>query len=98
MFMNEDRLKDEFILSTLNDFVPEEHLVRNITKWVDFSFIYDLTKPYYSDKGRPAIDPLVLFKIPIIKSLFGISSIQRTCEEIHVNVAYRWFINLPFSE
>lgn len=98
MFMNDDRLKDEFILSTLNDLVPEDHLVRKIAKWVDFSFIYDLTKPFYSDKGRPAIDPVVLFKIPIIKSLFGISSIRRTCEEINVNVAYRWFINLPFSE
>lgn len=93
----DDRLKDEFIMATMNDLVPQDHLVRKILRTVDFSFIYELTKTFYSNIGRPSIDPVVLFKIPILKSLFGISSIRKTCEEINVNVAYRLFMNLPFS-
>jgi len=98
MYTKDDLVKNEFILSTLEELVPEDHLVRKIKKYVDFSFIYDLTKPYYSEIGRPAVDPVVLFMIPIIKSIFGLPSIRRTVEEIKVNIAYRWLINIPFSE
>lgn len=98
MYTKDDDFRNEYILYTIEELVPEDNLLRKVAKYVDFNFIYDLTKPYYSDKGRPAIDPVVLFKIPIIKCLMGISSIRRTCEEIHLNIAYRWFMNLPFSE
>ena len=90
--------KDEFIMSTMEELVPEDHLVRKIIKHVKFEFIRALTKPYYSDLGRPGYDPVILFKIAILKSLFGIPSIRRTCEEIKVNIAYRYFLGIPFSE
>lgn len=90
--------KDEFIMSTMEEIVPKDHLVRKLIKHVDFSFIRDLAKPYYSDIGRPGYDPVVLFKVAIIKSLFGISSMRKTCEEIKVNIAYRYFLGIPFSE
>jgi transposase len=90
--------KDEFIMSTMEELVPEDHLVRKIIKHVKFDFIRTLTKPYYSDLGRPGYDPVILFKIAILKSLFGIPSIRRTCEEIKVNIAYRYFLGIPFSE
>lgn len=98
MYTKDDDFRNEYILYTIEELVPEDNILRKVAKFVDFNFIYDLTKPYYSDKGRPAIDPVVLFKIPIIKCIMGISSIRRTCEEIHLNIAYRWFMNLPFSE
>lgn len=53
--------KDEFIMSTMEEIVPKDHLVRKLIKHVDFSFIRDLAKPYYSDIGRPGYDPVVLF-------------------------------------
>lgn len=90
--------KDEIILATMESLVPEEHLVRKLDKYVKFNFIRELAKPYYSDKGRPGYDPVVIFKIAIIKSVFGITSIRKTCEELKVNIAYRWFIGIPFSE
>lgn len=98
MYTKDNDFRNEYILYTIEELVPEDNLLRKVAKHIDFNFIYDLTKPFYSDKGRPAIDPVVLFKIPIIKSIMGISSIRRTCEEIHLNIAYRWFMNLPFSE
>ncbi|QWB96449.1 transposase [Mycoplasmatota bacterium] len=68
--------KDEFIMSTMEDIVPKDHLVRKLIKHVDYTFIRELAKPYYSDIGRPGYDPVVLFKIAILKSTFGISSIE----------------------
>lgn len=90
--------RDEFIMSTMEDIVPKDHLVRKLIKYVDYTFIRDLAKPYYSEIGRPGYDPVVLFKIAILKSTFGIPSIRRTCEEIKVNIAYRYFLGIPFTE
>jgi transposase len=90
--------RDEFIMSTMEDLVPDNHLVRKLNKHVKFDFIRELAKPYYSEIGRPGYDPVILFKIAILKSLFGIPSIRKTCEEIKVNIAYRYFLGIPFSE
>ena len=43
--------------------MPEKHILRTIDKAIDFSFIYEEIKGLYSDKGRPGIDPVSLFKI-----------------------------------
>ena len=46
---------------------------------------------YCHNNVRPCVDPVVLFKIVFIQHLYGIPSLRRTCEEIKMNVAYRWF-------
>ncbi len=59
----------------LESLVPEKHLLRKIDEIIDFEFIRDIVKEYYSDEiGRPSIDPVVLFKIVFIQFLFGIKS------------------------
>ena len=50
------------------------------------------------DNGRPSIDPVVLFKIILIKYIFGIRSIRQTIKEIEVNMAYRWFLGYGMTE
>ena len=83
----------------LEDLVPEDHLLRKVDKFVDFSFIYDLVEEKYSpDNGRPSVDPVTLIKIPLIQYLFGIKSMRQTIKEIEVNVAYRWFLGLDFYD
>ena len=57
--------------------VPEDHLLRRIREAVDFSFIWPLCRPNYSHTGRPAVDPVVLFKMLLVGYLYGISSEQR---------------------
>jgi len=77
----------------IESMVPKDHLVRMIDEVIDFEFIRDIVKEYYlEDKGRPSIDPVVLFKIVFIQFLFGIRSMRQTIKEINVNVAYRWFL------
>lgn len=84
---------------SIEDLMPEEHILRDIEKTIDFSFIYNLVEDRYChDNGRPSIDPVVLFKIVFIQYLFGISSMRKTIREIEVNIAYRWFLGYGLTE
>lgn len=99
MSKKEDQSREQVIMISLEDLVPENHLVRALDKAIDYSFIYDLVKDRYSeDTGRPSLDPVILIKIPMIQILFGIKSMRQTIKEIEVNMAYRWFLGLsPFD-
>lgn len=84
---------------SLDQLVPEDHLLRKIDKYVNFDFIYDLVEEKYSNEtGRPSIDPVTLIKIPVIQYMYGIKSMRQTIKEIEVNVAYRWFLGLDFYD
>ena len=48
----------------------------------------------YSDVGRPSIDPELMIRMLIVGYGFGIRSERRLCEEVHLNLAYRWFCRL----
>ena len=82
----------------LEALVPQNHILRAIDRAIDFSFIYEEVEGLYSEKGRPGIDPVSLFKIVFIQYLFGIRSMRQTIREIEVNVAYRWFIGYSLTE
>ena len=77
-------------MSTLDDLVLQDHLVRTLEATIDWKFIYPLVKSLYSDFGRCSIDPVGLFKMIFINYTFGINSMRMTGEEIKVNMAYRW--------
>ena len=84
---------------SIDDLVPQDHVLREIDSAMDFRFIYGAVEDLYSmDKGRPSIDPVVLFKIIFIKYLFGIRSIRQTIKEIEVNMAYRWYLGYDLME
>lgn len=93
-----NNIQSEMIWMTMEDFVPQESLYRKIDEFIDFTFIYDLVKDYYSpDNGRPSLDPVVLFKLVFIQTLDGLKSMRKTCEKIKVDAEYRWFLNIPFG-
>ena len=84
---NGNQLKYEFV--TIENLVPENHLLRKIDKVIDFSFINEICKPYYClNNGRPAIEPETLFKMLFIGYLYGIRSERRLVEEVKVNVSW----------
>lgn len=84
---------------SIDQLVPEDHLLRKIEKAIDFTFIYSLVEDQYSpDVGRPSLDPVLLIKIPVIQYMFGIKSMRQTIREIEVNMAYRWFLGLDFYD
>ncbi len=84
---------------TLEELVPQDHLLRLIDRHIHFDFIRERTAHLYSaDNGRPALDPVVLFKMLFIGYLFGIRSERQLEREIQVNVAYRWFLGLRLTD
>lgn len=89
---------DSIILNTIEDLVPQDHDVRKLDSCIEWDFIYPLVKDLYSDFGRPSIDPVVLFKMVFINIIFGVHSMRKTCREIQVNLAYRWFLGISMDE
>lgn len=87
-----------FILGSLEDYVPQDHLVRSLEEFIDWDHIYEICDPLYSETGTNRIDPVILFKMMFINIIFGIHSMRRTCEEIKVNIAYRWFLGISLEE
>jgi Transposase domain (DUF772) len=75
-------------------FSLERHVLRKIDRFVDLSEVRAHLGPYYSDVGRPSIDPELMIRMLIVGYGFGIRSERRLCEEVHLNLAYRWFCRL----
>jgi transposase len=79
---------------SLERHVPADHLLRRIDRFVDLSGIRAELRPYYSEMGRPSVDPELMIRMLLVGYCFGIRSERRLCEEVHLNLAYRWFCRL----
>jgi transposase len=79
---------------SLERHVPGDHLVRSIDRFVELGGLRRELAPFYSTLGRPSIDPELMIRMLIVGYCFGIRSERRLCEEVHLNLAYRWFCRL----
>ena len=78
----------------LDEHVPADHLLRRIDNHLDLDSVRTQLNPYYSNTGRPSIDPELMMRMLIIGYSMGIRSERRLCEEVHLNLAYRLFCRL----
>jgi transposase len=78
----------------LDDHVPDDHLLRRIDRFLDLEKVRTELKPFYSNIGRPSIDPELMMRMLIVGYCMSIRSERRLCDEIHLNLAYRWFCRL----
>lgn len=91
--------REQIEILSIDQLVPEDHLVRKIENAIDWSFIYELVEESYSkENGRPSLDPVTLIKLPVLQYMFGIRSMRRTIKEADVNMAYRWFLGLGIHD
>ena len=79
---------------SLERHIPTEHLLRSIDRFVELGELRRELAPFYSTLGRPSIDPELMIRMLIVGYCFGIRSERRLCEEVHLNLAYRWFCRL----
>ena len=78
----------------LDDHVPKDHQLRGIDRHLDLDGIRAALKPFYSSTGRPSVDPELMIRMLLVGYCLGIRSERRLCEEVHLNLAYRWFCRL----
>jgi transposase len=82
----------------LDDYVPSDHILRSIDRHLDLDDVRQALKPFYSSTGRPSIDPELMVRMLIAGYCMGIRSERRLCEEVHLNLAYRWFCRLGLDD
>ena len=94
-----ERRQGQFLYNfRLEDHVPGDHLVRRIDAVLDTSWVHRELAPYYSHTGRPSVDPELMIRMLILGYVFAIRSERRLCEEVQLNLAYRWFCGLGIED
>ncbi|SDZ62102.1 Transposase [Jannaschia faecimaris] len=83
---------------SIEEHVPDDHMLRSVDRFVDLSSIRAHLADFYSHTGRPSVDPELLIRMLLVGYCFGIRSERRLCEEVHLNLAYRWFCRLDLSD
>jgi transposase len=92
---NQERL---FYSFNLEEHVPADHLLRGVDHFLDLSDLRKHLADHYSNTGRPSINPELMIRMLVIGYCFGIRSERRLCEEVHLNLAYRWFCRLGLED
>ncbi len=92
---NQDRLFYEFDLDAV---VPADHLLRRLDAVLDLSWLRPALSPYYSHLGCPSVDPELMIRMLIIGYCYSIRSERRLCDEVRMNLAYRWFYRLGIED
>jgi|TARA_Y100000294_G_scaffold127792_1_gene119409 transposase len=91
----QDRLFYEF---NLEDLVPTDHLLRRLDAVLDLNWLRTELSPFYSHTGRPSIDPELMIRMLLVGYCYSIRSERRLCQEVELNLAYRWFCRLGLED
>jgi transposase len=91
----QERLFYEF---DLEDRVPCDHLLRRIDAVLDLSWLRTELSPFYSHTGRPSVDPELMIRMLLVGYCYSIRSDRRLCQEVELNLAYRWFCRLGLED
>jgi transposase len=97
MMGEQTRTESLFYYFRLEEQIPEDHLLRLLDRFIDFSFVRERLKTFYSSTGRPSIDPEVLLRLLLVGYLYGITSERRLLNEVRMHLAYRWFTRLDLN-
>jgi transposase len=89
-----------FYLFNLEGRIPARHLLRRINPTVTriLADVREKLEPFYSEIGRPSIDPELMIRMLIVGYCYGIRSERRLCEEVELHLAYRWFCHLDLDD
>ncbi len=83
---------------SLEELVPANHFYRHLDRVVDLSFVRDLVKETYAERGRPSIDPVVFFKLQLVMFFDGIRSERQLMALAADRLSVRWFVGYNLDE
>jgi transposase len=92
------RRLDEPIAVSLEELVPPDHFYRHLEAKLDLSFVRDWTQQFYTERGRPSIDPVVFFKLQLVMFFEGLRSERQLIETARLHLAHRWYLGYPLDE
>ena len=84
----------------LDDVIAKDHLLRRVNVFVTAALddLHKQLSPYYSDIGRPSVDPELMIRMLIVGYCCGIRHERRLCEEVKLHLGYRWFCKLDLTD
>jgi transposase len=84
----------------LDDRIPKDHLLRRIDVFVTTALadVHERLEPYYSEIGRPSVDPDLMIRMLIIGYCYGLRSERRLTQEVELHLGYRWFCRLDLDD
>ena len=85
---------------SLDEIIPREHLLRRINVFATtvLADLHDQLKGFYSDIGRPSVDPELMIRMLLVGYCYGIRHERRLCQEVTLHLAYRWFCKLDLED
>jgi len=89
-----------FYVFNLEERIPDRHLLRRINPIVTGALhkLREKLKPFYSEIGRPSIDPELMLRMLIVGYCYGVRFERKLCEEVELHLAYRWFCRLDLED
>ena len=84
----------------LEERIPKRHLLRRINVFVAAALadVHEQLQPYYSEIGRPSVDPELMIRMLIVGYCYGLRSERRLTQEVELHLAYRWFCRLDLDD
>ena len=84
----------------LDDMIPKDHMLRRMDVFVSavLTDLHAQLRPFYSDIGRPSVDPELMIRMLLVGYCFGLRSERRLCQEVALHLAYRWFCRLDLED
>src|SRR5437016_2822736 len=85
---------------SLDEMVPTDHLLRRINVFATavLADLHEQLKAFYSDIGRPSVDPELMIRMLLVGYCYGIRHERRLCQEVALHLAYRWFCKLDLND
>ena len=78
--------------------IEKDNILRQIKEMIDFSFVYDeLKDKYCDDNGRPAYDPIMMFKYLLLKNIAKLSDVD-LIERTRYDMSFKYFLDLAPEE
>jgi transposase len=84
----------------LDAMVPRSHLLRriNVVVTIVLSDLHDQLERYYSDTGRPSVEPELMIRMLLVGYCYGIRPERKLCQEVALHLAYLWFCKMDLED
>lgn len=97
MLGKQERNTSLFQCVTMEQLVPEKHVLRRLNAALDLSFVRQKVAPFYSHLGRHSVDPEVVVRMWVLQHFYGYSE-REICDEVTMHAGFRWFCGLSFND